>query len=324
MRRILILMLTIFLMGVPGALAEQADMPWDIILEAVAALNPDGLTQNAEFVQAGTWMSVTVSQEGFIAPRMQGVQYYGLVFALPEGERIAWEDVFIDGDAAAARMEEIASASLHFNTYSEYNEVSPVPRESFTVQDGVLTVYYPATQLSCFSGRSGGLSFYAYELDGLLAPDVPLHAGDPAQAGSALNQALESAALPGPLSAWAIGRPMQEAADALGLVDVPDFDEHYAQWMFEAPQMRGVTLLSAREMDQVETAVISGIRTTRIDFSGLQTGISTREACLAALPDGAEAGEDANGDTLSWQEGNIRLVLHFVDDVLHQVSLLQV
>lgn len=325
MRRLFCLCLA-FLLLPSFALCQNAS--WDAAFAAIDALKAPGLSQDASFSDAGGWLSVTVTQSGQIAPMTEGTQYIGLVFDAATGERVGWEDIFIDGDAAAERMERIASESTFQNAYSEYTDISPMPRDSFIIEDGVLTVFYPATQLSWFSGRSGGFSYYAYELEGLLSEGVPLEKGDPARAGEALDAALEKGALPGPLAEWALGRSLLDADAALGLVDVPDLSREYAIYRFEAPEMRGVSLLST--VDDANVAVIEGIMAERIDFGGLCTGVSTKTECFAALGEptgvGILQGADAysrlpNGERMLYTKGEHTVEMHFVDDVLYSVAI---
>ena len=305
-------------------------LPLDFVFEAVEGFRAEGFTHSAEFVEAGPWLSAVIMKEGHFEGFGHGVEWIGLVFDLETGDRITWDDLFADGDAAAEAIEGIASASSFRNAYSEHDAISPVPRDNFAVSGDTLTVYYPVDQLSHFSGRCGAFSFYAYELSGLLKEDIPLHGGDPASAKEALAAALAAKALPGPLSKWAIGGAMIDAKNELTLVDVPDFSYDYAIYRFEAPEMRGVSLLSNPDEDNAETATIAGIMAERIDFSGLCTGVSSREDCVAALgnPDGTEFVNESDaysrlpvGETLRWLGGGVALEMHFVQDVLHSVTI---
>lgn len=328
MRRLFAALIVLCLIAAaPLALATEG--PWDVIFDALDALNPDKLVQDVDFGEAGDLMSATVSQEGMLAPGRTGIQWYGLVFNTATGERLAWDALFTDGDAAAARMESIAEASMYDNAYAEHNQIAPIPRDSFTVSESAVTVYYPWDQFSSFSGHSGGFSFLAYELDGLLQEGLPPYAGNPVDAPSTLAATFDTGALPGFLADWTIGRPMQEAADALRLVDVPDYKGDFAVWEFETPEMRGISLLSAKDDDRTATATIAGILARRIDFSGLQTGVSTLNACTAALgepasrgtsPDDAYALEPA-GEYIEYENGQLALRLNFVDGVLHSLRL---
>ncbi|HIQ62903.1 MAG TPA: hypothetical protein IAA66_04860 [Candidatus Avichristensenella intestinipullorum] len=302
----------------------QTDTYMDIV-DAVYALGADHVT----FSQDGDWLSAVLSREETL-PQMGSVtQWEGVAYHLSTGEPVGWDEVFSDGDAAAARLEEIAQTALYANAYAEYSRFSPVPRDSFALENGQLTVYYPAEQFSHFSGVSGALSVYAYEMDGLLCPDIPWAVGDTAQAAQGLATALETGALPGALSEWTLGRPMAEADAALRLVDVPDIKLDYAVYHFEAAPMRGVSLLSTGE--SVDSALIEGVFAERMDFCGLCTGVAAREACVAALgePDESRVVETADaysrlpaGETLCWRNETRALELHFVDGVLHSVTLL--
>ena len=328
MRRLFCCFLIILLTAASVSLAEP--LPLDAVFEAVEGFRAEGFTHSAEFIQADPWLSAVIMKEGHFEGVGRGTEWIGLVFNLETGERIAWDDLFADGDAAAEVIERIISESSFKNAYSEYNAISPVPRDNFAVSGDTLTVYYPVGQLSHFSGRCGAFSFYAYELSGLLKEDIPLQAGDPALAKEALAAALTAKALPGPLSKWSIGSPMRDAKNELTLVDVPDFTYDYAIYRFEAPEMRGVFLLSNPDEDNAETAVIAGIMAERIDFSGLCTGVANREDCVAALgnPDEVDSVNESDaysrlpiGETLRWLDGDVALEMHFVQNTLHSVTI---
>lgn len=314
---------------IPCALAQQ--LPLDAVFDAVEGFRAEGFTHSAEFFDVGSWMSAVVSQEGQFEGLGKGIQRTGLVFDMETGERVLWDDLFVDGDAAADRIEAIIEASTYNNTYAEFNALTPVPRDNFTVSADVLTIYYPVKQLSHFSGLCGAFSFYAYELAGLLREDIPLQAGDAATAKDVLQATFENKALPGPLVRWAIGSQMMDAKEALGLVDVPDLTYDYAVYHFLAPDMRGVSLLSLPAEDKVDTASIAGIMAERIDVGGLCTGVTNKENCIAALgePQAVTLVETADGysrlpegETLYWYGNDVALELHFVTNILYSVTLL--
>lgn len=329
MRRFFAAFFAILMLLAPAALA-QADLmaATDALFAALDTVLADRNTEGVEFVEAGAWMSAIARQKS-----VQYTQWFTANYDMMSGSLVAWDDVFTDGEAAAARIAEIAEAFTYDNAYAEHREIRPVPRDSFIIEEDQFFVYYPPEQLSYFSGRAGAFAFYAYELDGLWQEGVPIAQGDVADAQTALADALETGALPGMLSRWHLGLDMQTAADTLTLVDVPDLTDEYALWQFEAPEMRGVYLLSAKDDDQVSTASIAGIHTRRIDFSGLKTGISTEADCVAALgmPDDTAAisGEASAyalhpaGTQQTWTANGHELVLHFVDGVLYSITLLQ-
>lgn len=330
MRRFALLLLACLCIAPMGWAEEAAPVvdPMAAMFEAVDALAASGLSQDVAFSQVGDLMSAVVTQRGQVAPMMEGIATYGIVLDMNTGERLTWDDLFIDGDAAAEHMEQIAEDSLYRNAYSEYNEVRPMPRDNFAIVDGQLMVFYGAQQLSHFSGRAGGFAFYPYELEGLLAEGIPLAPGDLAQAKEAVDGVLAAGALPDAYAAFALETDMAAAAELLGLVDVPDIADEYAVYHFEVPQMRGVTLLS--DSDDEGTAKIKGIMATRMDLAGLQTGKTTLDECYHALgePQGSAGTDGAtdysrlpNGESLHYEQGDTMLEFHFVDRVLHSITL---
>lgn len=326
MRRFLVCVL-ICLMVVPAAQAAELMKASEALFAQMQERTDGRASDSMAFYQSDVWFSAVAT----FKDRNRFTEYVAIVYDTVAEAAIAWDDLFEDGDAAAQRMVELGQASTYTDAYAEYHEMDPVPRDNFALREGQLIVYYPPEQYSYFSGRSGALAFYAYELEGLLKEGIPLVEGDVAQAKAALEAALAEGKLPGALAPWAIGGTIQAAADTLGLVDVPDMRDQYAVWYFEAPEMRSVALLSQADEIQTASAPIRGIYTERMDFSGLQTGVSTVADCLLALGDndGRMDLTDADdayalmpaGVRLIWENDTYQLTLNFVDDVLHGIML---
>ncbi|MCL1796493.1 MAG: hypothetical protein FWG37_06345, partial [Clostridia bacterium] len=245
MRRIFLCFSAVLFFFVPTALAQNTEL--DAIVSAVDGLIIPGCNPEILFFESEPWLSVVVTQSGPIAPMLTGTQVDGMVFTAETKTRIAWDDLFIDADAAAERVAAIAEASVYQNAYGNYSGIRPVPRDSFALFGSQLTVYYPAERLSTFSGNSGAFSFYAFELDGLLADGACFPAGNAGDAATALSDACLRGSLPGFLADWPIGRRMEEARNILLLEDIPDLSTDFALYRFEAPQMRGATLLSTTD-----------------------------------------------------------------------------
>lgn len=325
MRRMLLCLLLVALLIPMAAHGEAMQRATDALFDALMPLSIGKAVDETSFAEEGHFMSAILGWHDADFRYWQGITYDMQAEAM-----VTWDDLFEDGDAAATHLEAIAAGAASANAYAEHNEVSPMPRNNFAVDMGQLTVYYPPTRLSYFSGRAGAYSFFAYEMEGLLKPGVPLAIGDTADAKTALEAALSSGALPHLPEACRLGAPMADAAAALDLVDVPDLTHDAAMWHFEAPQMRGVTLLSASDDDDKTSAVINGIQAVRLDFSGLCTGKATKDECIAALgtPDEVrtQAAADAYsrlpaGETLVWQGAENTLSMHFADSILHSVIL---
>lgn len=316
MRRFLAGMLAVVLLCAPlAALADAMGAMFD-------ALDALGGT-DAAFSVVGGLLCATAKKDG---------EVYGFAFDNATGERVAWDGLFSDGDAAAAALEKIAAEWTYANAYGNFENLSPMPRENFALDERGLTVYYPAAQLTNLSGSQFGVQFNAYELEGLLRENIALSRGDTANAPAALQTALETGALPGLPQQAALGGSIAAAAEALGLVDVPDVKRDAAVWTFEAPAMRGVSLLSAPDDLSESGAVICGVFARRVDFSGLIPGESTKEDCLAALgaPDETLTVVSADaydrlpaGETLLWRGEAAAIELHFAENILYSIAILQ-
>lgn len=295
-------------------------------MNALLDIMPMRPEQKGTFNVSGVWVAATMSY-----PESGGTQWDGMVFSTATKAQVVWDEVFADGDAAAAKIQEIAEASDDGNAYAEDRAYAPLPRDRFVVAKGQLTVFYPMEQVKLLSDHSGAISVFPFEVAGLYLEGIPFAAGDPADAQSAKEQALESGTLPGVVEDYPLGSPVRKADEALRLVDVPDLTLDAAVYRFEAPMMRGICLLSSAGDDNPETAAITGQFATRFDFSGLATGEATPEDCVAALgsPDEEAAVTGANaysrlpdGQTLTWRGHGRALSLHFVGNVLHSVALL--
>lgn len=325
MRRIWILLALLLCVAMPAVAMDMGKVTGQI-LAVVMEKSPSEMGELEGLFEEGSWVSARFKMQD-----ERFVKWLCVVYDAENEAVITWDDLFVDADAAAAHIEALAAAAMADNAYAEYKEVAPVPRENFMIREDQLYIYYPPTQLSYFSGHAGVMAFYAYELDGLLKEGVPLAKGDAAAAKAALSEALETHTLPG---VWvAVGDAMRLADSSFVLVDVPDYKDDYAVWHFEAPQMRGAALLSSREDDRVDTATITGIHTERVDFDGLQTGVSTMADCLAALGEPqtrtTNTAENAayalipDGQSLCWQQGGYTLSLNFVEDILHSITLVK-
>lgn len=325
MRRFLVLFLLLTLACLP-ARAGLAQDAMGQIFDAVDALKADSVA----FETVGPYLCVTAQKEETV-PRFGPARLtYGLAFDSATGARVTWDDLFADGDAAATRLEEIARNAEN-NAYADFDRIAPMPRDNFTLTASSLTVWYPVTQFSCLSGRQAGFEFLAYELDGLLREGAPLTRGDVSGAQATLEAALSTGTLPFLPPETALGGPVSAADEAFGLVDVPDVLSDAAVYSFEAPALRGVSLLSAPDDADAQSATITGVWARRFDFSGLCAGVSTQAECLAALraPDERIAVESPDaydrlpaGETCLWRGDTATLEMHFSQGILYSIALL--
>jgi len=326
MRRffLILMMLSLF------SFAQAEELPMTR-LDAVIQTDVAILTRDAEHydllrTQCGDWTSVRVTVYGMVAPRLEGMQVYGMVYETETCRRITWEDLFSDPERAAEIIAETVYASSDGNAYSQYDQVEPVPRDNFSFENGVLTVWYPADQLSHFSGRCGGVSLYPKQLEEVYLETVPV-----LREGS-LEEILSSGRLPAPLHQIQIGDDMAFADQLYTVKDVPDEAYDYALYRFEAPETARAAILADREETDVETAKIKGIMSEHFDLFGLTTGYASREECVLLLgePDRVQAVETSDGysrlnvgESLYWQGETCELELHFADGILRSVALLE-
>ena len=146
MRRFLAGMLAVVLLCAPlAALADAMSAMFD-------ALDALGGT-DAAFSVVGELLCATAKKDG---------EVYGFAFDNATGERVTWDRLFSDGDAAAAALEKIAAEWTYANAYGNFENLSPMPRENFALDERGLTVYYPAAQLTNLSGSQFGVQFNAY------------------------------------------------------------------------------------------------------------------------------------------------------------------
>lgn len=98
-------------------------------------------------------------RQGQNAQRREGQAYSALTYSLATGERLGLDALFEDADAAVSAMEQIAEESLteELSGYLAYSQVTPLPRDAFTLDKDGITFWYPGEQLSLLSGYSGSV-----------------------------------------------------------------------------------------------------------------------------------------------------------------------
>lgn len=215
--------------------------------------------------------STVISAKGKLPKTRDGHSYTALTYDLKTGERVTLDQLFNDPDAAIARMEEIAVASLseELNGYMEYSDITPLPVDSFTLNEDGITFWYPADQFSLTSGYSGACQFWYEELDGLWNTEraTPLSA-------QAQKAAVEKSASEGilPHVPVQMGQNMQEIADAYRLLRTPDEFPGGRYFLMEHPAFRNVLVISDSLHADYENSVVEGIQLRRGGLHGLLIG----------------------------------------------------
>ena len=131
-----------------------------------------------------------------------------------------------------------------------------------------------------------------------------------------------------------IGESVQALTDQHGLLIDPDLYEGGRMFQLEGAAYRKVFLLTDALTEDWDTSIVQGIRADRLNYHGLCTGRTTREAWLAALgaPEttltvdetGAEQWRIVPGTSDYYTFGPYRLRLHADENgLLSSVFLMQ-
>ncbi len=214
--------------------------------------------------------STVISAKGRLPKVRDGHSYTALTYDLKTGERLTLDQVFADVDAAVALMEEKAVETLseELNGYMEYSEVTPLPVDSFTLDEDGITFWYPAEQFSLVSGWSGACQFWYEELQGLLLNERPSLTTDEQKA--AIEKSVADGVLPHvPVQ---MGQNMQEIADAYRLLRTPDEFPGGRYFLMEHPAFRSVLVISDSLQADYAASVVEGIQLRRGGLHGLLIG----------------------------------------------------
>lgn len=226
--------------------------------------------------------STIISAKGKLPGTRDGHQYTALTYDLATGERVTLDQLFTDVQAAVERMEEKALQSLseELNGYLEYSDITPLPVQSFTLDENGMTFWYPADQFRLVSGYSGACQFWYEELEGLWK-DEPLQPLKPSDQKTAIETAAASGTLPHvPVQ---LDQNMQEIADAYRLLRTPDEFPGGRYFIMEHPVFRSIMLISDSITSSYEQSVLEGIQLRRGGLYGLMIGSTNRQEWLALL-----------------------------------------
>jgi len=237
-------------------------------------------------------LSLVMSAKGKMPNGREGQAYSALTYSLATGERLALDALFEDADAAVSAMEQIAEESLteELSGYLAYSQVTPLPRDAFTLDKDGITFWYPGEQLSLLSGYSGACQFYYEEIASYLrdgADELPKQLGlpeealSPEEAKAAIIKSVEAGRLPHvPV---ALGDSMKDVVEKYRLVRTPDAFPGGRYFVLEAPAFRGVLLISDAIQSGYEASAVEGIQVKRGSLYGLAIGSTERSGWLSLL-----------------------------------------
>lgn len=250
---------------------------------------------------SGQLLSVMVRTRGEQYDGSSGDSVMCLNYDLSTGEQMTLDDLFTDPAAAKERMQSLIEKQVlpELSAYLANNDVLPLPEDSFYLDEKGIVFYYPQERFSMISGRVGACAFYYYEIREWLDTESDrfgtLFATDYEQADAA--ELIEKAVSEGviPQLPFALDVRVGTYLETYPLINDPDYTLTSLVYQFEDPVLRqsGVETWVYDEAPEEERK-ITAIRSSRIDFYGIQVGISTLDECSALLGEPRE--------TLSYDE----------------------
>lgn len=225
--------------------------------------------------------SVLISAYGKMPNNREGHAYTALSYDLTTGERLTLNDLFTDVQNAVEVMEGIAVATLsdELSSYMDNSEITPLPVDSFAIDQDGITFYYPSDQFGLLSGYSGACQFYYEELAGLLREDeqgVAARIGVLPQkyTASETKKLVEESVSSGELLhvPAKLDESMTALIDQYRLVRTPDAFPGGRYYLIESPQFRQVLIISDSIEAGYDRSVIEGIQLKRGSLYGLVIG----------------------------------------------------
>lgn len=287
-----------------------------------------GIHMDAKWNITGSIFSCVVSTQGEQHDGQLGYSNVTFNFDLKTGNEIAFADVFTDEKEAVSAMEDILSEKIipDLNAYLENADVLPMPTDLFYLDENGITVFYDEAQFKFISGKSGECHFYFFEIDSYLNKEnelmVDLFSADTADPVSAIGESVKGGKLG--FFEFELGKPIGEYTQQHTLLSDPDYTMSSMVYPFEDANLRGLSLETAlyAEVPEEQSPVVT-IRSTRFDFYGIKTGVTSLEECEALLGEPIESAtydeDDAfdmllePGNSIFYSYGDNTLEIH-VDD----------
>lgn len=251
----------------------------------------------------GDVISCVVSAEGALADSRSTHRWTWTNIDLRDGHEISLDELFADGEAARAALEEYLDFEVapELSAHLANSELTPLP-DGFRLERTGLTLLYPVNRLSTLRDRAGAVKIGWNEIRKYLDNGEE---GIPARIGAAemmtlddesaerIREAAESGRLPDiPVK---IGDGLKALTDHYHMLTDPDVYEGGRLFALEGACFRNVFLMTDFLSEKWDDSIVQGIRMDRGCAWGLCIGETAREDWRAALgePD-AETGLDAD------------------------------
>jgi len=260
----------------------------------LATLTPGGTGLNVDYQAflGGGIFSAVISAKGVMENNRSGHEYTAFCVELSTGEPVTLDQLFTDPDAATAEMENTLETTYldELSSYLTNSNLTPLPIDSFTLDADGITFFYPYKQFAMLSEYSGAAQFTYDELADYLRTDaeglptrlgiLPVSRTD-AEVQAAVKQAVTNGALPHiPVT---LGEAMTDVITRYRLLRDPDQYPGGRYYQLEAPNFRGVLVLSDAIAAGYENSEVDGLQSRRTNLYGIQTGITAREEWLRIL-----------------------------------------
>ena len=239
----------------------------------------------------GDVLSLRMAAEGALENTRSTYAWTSANIDLRDGHEIGLDELFTDGEAARAAIEEYLEWEVapELSAHLESSELLPLP-EKFYLDEAGLTLLYPVQQLSTLSDRAGDIRIGWNELaewldtdeDGIPARIGALRAITLTQESAERIRAMaESGRLPGvPVT---VGEKLKPLTDRYHLLIDPDVYEGGRMFSLEGGCFRDVFLLTDFLSEKWDDSVVQGIRMDRGCAEGLCVGKTIWEEWRAVL-----------------------------------------
>ena len=253
-------------------------VPGQLVVDSEAAILP---SRDGHDV-----LSILLTAEGRMPQGRNGYSYLPLQFDLANGQALGADAIFQDKNAAAEWL--LEDLNNHYadglSNYLDLSGLSPFPIDRMLLFESGVTFYYPDNQMTLLSGKPAAIHYLYHEMKDILNLDTGsalVNLGTPetlmpnAKTAEKVSTFAAQGKLPGlPVH---LGDQLDELINAYHLQYDAEGFPGGEKYQLEDDVFRGTTLLS------YDGATLNGLLSTRMNLGGLITGLSDREAVLAAL-----------------------------------------
>lgn len=263
------------------AIVEKANIAQRLVTLSTLQAGGSGLQVTYGAYLGGGILSLAFDARGVMENGRNGQAYAAMGFHLDTGEPLTLSDLFYDPASAIIYMEETLLATYldELGSYVENTSITPLPVESFSLDQTGITFYYEQSQFSLVTGECVAVEFHYSELSDFLRQEqdtlpakfavIPEQLKD-AQIKAAVAYAVSGGSLPDIPAR--LGENMAQVLEENPLLREPDQYPGGRYCQLKTPVYRGVLLMTDALTAQYDHSVVQGILSYRTNLFGLQTG----------------------------------------------------